>query len=93
VGTVYFCQDHSTVEVFDRGAAVFHLDDLRLVQIAGEALNKAHFHPFVVPRAIAPVTNLGRLTSNPTVGAHLVIVPFQEFLAAEEFLQKNGFSR
>jgi hypothetical protein len=92
--TVYLCQDHTTtVKVFDRGATVFLSDDLRLVQIAGEALQGANFHPFVVPRATAPVTNLGRLTPNPTVGAHLVIVPFREFLSAQEFLQKSGISR
>ena len=93
VGTVYLCENHSALEVFDRGAVVFRSDDQRLAQIAGQALTEARFHPFVVPRAVVPVTNLGRLTPNPKVGAHLVIVPFGEFLSAEEFLKKNDFTK
>jgi hypothetical protein len=91
--TVSLCHQHSALEIYDRGAVVFRSDDLLLVEIAGAALRKERLHPFVVSRAIAPVTNLGRLTPDPTLGPHLIIVPFGEYLQARRFLEQNDFLR
>jgi hypothetical protein len=89
VGTVFLCRGHSTIEVFDHGASVFRSADLGLAEIASQVLTESGYHPFLVSRAIVPVTNLGRLTPNTSVGPHIVIVPFHEFLTAEEELKKQ----
>ena len=89
VGTVFLCRGHSTDEVFDHGASVFRSVDLGLAEIASQVLTESGYHPFLVSRAIVPVTNLGRVTPDTSGGPHVVIVPFHEFLTAEEELKKQ----
>jgi len=88
IGKVFLCRKHSTLEIYEHGASVFRSPDLRLGQIAFQVLTERGYHPFFVPRAIVPVTNIGRLTPNQSVGPHLVIVPFEEYTEAEKVLKK-----
>ncbi len=85
-GTVFMCWEHASVGVYEQGASVLSTTDLRVGQAAFQVLRERGYHPFFVPRAIVPVTNIGRLTPNPTVGPHLVIVPFAEYEGAKDLL-------
>jgi hypothetical protein len=78
-GRVFLCEEHASVDAFEQGVAVLSTTDLRVGQAAFEALRDRGYHPFFIPRAIVPVTNIGRLTPNQSVGPHLVIVPFGEY--------------
>ena len=88
IGKVFLCLKHATLEIFECGASVCRSPDLRLGQIAFQVLTERGYHPFFVPRAIAPVTNIGRLTPHQSVGPHLVIVPFEEYIEADKVLKK-----
>jgi hypothetical protein len=88
VNAVFLCQEHSTLRIVEGGASVFNSTDLPLAQIASQVLTESGYHPFFVTRTTVPVTNIGRLTRNTRVGPHMVIVPFDEFLAANEVLKK-----
>jgi hypothetical protein len=87
IGTVFFCTEHGAYDIHEGLASIFDSTDARVAQIAFQALEEDGFHPFLIPRAIAPVTNIGRLSPDPHAGPHLVLVPFHEVQAAEELLK------
>jgi hypothetical protein len=89
---VFLCREHSTVDIYEQGAGVLSTMDLRVGQAAFQSLSERGFHPFFVPRAVVPVTNIGRLTPNQRVGPHLVIVPFGEYEVAKDLLTELEIS-
>ena len=93
IDQMFFCRRHGEYEIYERSACVFDSTENRDAQIAFQILKKEGLHPFLVPRAIGPVTNIGRLTPNTSVGPHLVLVPFQEVQTAEEKLKELRTSR
>ena len=87
-GQMFFCRRHGEYGIYERSACVFDSTEYRDAQIAFQVLKEAGLHPFLIPRAIVPLTNIGRLTPNMSVGPHLVLVPFGEVQTAEETLNE-----